>query len=170
MVYTTPGESQDYPSRRTKDRRANGEVLHNLTQVWKYLIRLLCHTDYPCLVLDFDHGDIRTEPNPASLHGDFNFYIYGEANHQGDQASFNLDPLGVSASLQYTFGNKGCAEGATYDPITGPIISMAAKQPLFIVGLQQLIMDAKDGASFQQSSTSGFPATLTVSLHRPDGK
>ncbi len=125
--------------------------------------------DYPCLILDFDHGDIRTEPNPATLQGDFNFYIYGDANKQGGQASFNLDPLGVTVPLQYTFGNQACAEGATYDPITGPIISMAAKQPVFMVGLQQLVLEAKDGASTQKNSTTGFPATLTVSLHRSDG-
>jgi hypothetical protein len=125
--------------------------------------------DYPCVILDFDQGDIRTEPNPATLDGDFHFYIYGEANEQSDHNIFNVDPLGVSVPLQYTFGNQACAEGATYDPITGPIVSMAAKQPVFMVGLQQLVLEAKDGATVKQTSTSGFPATLTVTLHRPGG-
>jgi hypothetical protein len=121
--------------------------------------------DYPCLILDFDHGDIRTESNPAILKGDFNFYIYGQASGQEEQASFSLDPLAVSVPLVYSFGNENCAEGATFDPITGPIVSMAAEQPTFILGLQELVLEAKDGATVQHTSTSGFPGTLTASLH-----
>jgi hypothetical protein len=121
--------------------------------------------DYPCVILDFDHGDIRTESNPATLKGDFNFYIYGQANGQGDQANFSLDPLAVSVPLVYSFGNENCAEGATFDPITGPIVSMAAEQPTFILGLQELVLEAKDGATVQHTSSAGFPGTLTASLH-----
>jgi hypothetical protein len=121
--------------------------------------------DYPCVVLDFDHGEVRQETNPTTLSGDFNFYIYGQANGQGDQSSFSLDPLAVSAPLDYRFGNDNCAQGATFDPITGPIVSMAAEQPTFILGLQELVLEAKDGATVQHTSSAGFPGTLTASLH-----
>ena len=125
--------------------------------------------DYPCLILDFDHGNIHTEPNSAALNGNFNFYIYGDASGQSDQASFNLDPLGASAKLTYTFGNQKCAQGATYDPITGTLISMAAQEPLFMMGLKQLVLESKDGATVTKTSTSGVPGTMTATLHRDNG-
>ena len=125
--------------------------------------------DYPCVVLDFDHGEVRQETNPTTLSGDFNFYIYGQASEQEDQASFSLDPLAVSAPLDYRFGNEHCAQGATFDPITGPIVSMAAQQPAFMMGLQELILEAKDGASAQHTSSSAFPGTLTVRIKHNKG-
>ena len=98
--------------------------------------------------------------------GSFHFYIYGDQVNEGDQAKFNLDPLGVSAPMQYTFSNQNCAQGATYDPITGPIIGMAAKQPTFIMGIQTISLAAQDGAQQDYTSSSSFPGKLTATIHK----
>ncbi len=122
--------------------------------------------DYPCLVLDFDNGQVRQEKNPATMQGSFSFLIEGTETGSGPDAQFNLQPSGFGAQLHYQFSNKTCSSNNSYDIMTGPFIQVLAEQPSLVTQSpgDPLQVPAKDGATAEVPYTLGQPGTLKIKL------
>ncbi|MGA9190228.1 MAG: hypothetical protein WBZ24_00710 [Anaerolineales bacterium] len=122
--------------------------------------------DYPCIVFDFDKGQVRQEKNPATAKGNFSFLIQGTETGSGSGDEFNLKLAGFSTKLTYHFSNKTCSANASYDIFTGPFVQILAEHP--DLALQNsggpIKVPAKAGASTEVPYTLGQPSTLKVSV------